>query len=388
MGERQKRRNWWFAVDAPGLDLYERQALPATSLLDSLYAQLVGELDQENGAFAWWSGHSDWKTLTMLADYLLQSILGSSEALVAASFAAQEHREQTYAETDAAKRLWREFVKAGQKNSRRFAEAHTSSDRTRRRTQRIIQSAESCFFHLMQTLDRLAVAVIIVGGFEVDVSGDVYWTTLESIATEAHSQKPKASVLGKGRVEPLGTAGRDLQLKLLTAVKDWQSFGETDWLTWLRHTRNAMTHRSPAKRLNVIIDDQMVWPFYKQPKWSELQSLVFGVGETGTSMLDAFIMRSSVDVLDGLCASTTKVVVALTEAMKSCWEARRSDPATIIQQGKQWPTIEPTKSALAFPEYGKALTPPVDGHGHTNDLDGIRWTAARVDDSRRRDWYK
>jgi hypothetical protein len=169
-------------------------------------------------------------------------------------------------------------------------------------------------------------------------------------------------------------------------VVNWQDFGEREWLPWMRQTRNSMTHRSPSKRTNVIADDQLIWPFYKQPKWSELQSLVFGVGPKGSSLLDAYILRTSVDVLEGLCDSTAKLVTATTERMVGCWQARRADPAAIIQHGKQWPAVEPNRPPMNFPGYGNPRT--VQGDSIiTNDVDGIRWTAARLDDSRRNDWY-
>jgi hypothetical protein len=243
-----------------------------------------------------------------------------------------------------------------------------------------------CFFHLMQTLDRVAAAVIIVGGFQVDDVTDVYWTTLESLTQELASEKTKGG-LAKGRVEPVGSAGRDAQKALVVPVVDSAKFGEHDWLPWMRHTRNAMTHRSPAKKLNVLADNQLVWPFYKQPKWSELQSLVFGIGIQGEHLLDAYILKTSVEVVEGLCVSTTKLVAALTETMKVCWDARRSNPAMIIQQGRQWPKVQPMNGMLNFPGYGKALDIPGDTIV-TNDADGLRWTAARLTDDRREDWYK
>jgi hypothetical protein len=142
-----------------GLEPYERRVEVATAPLLQLYERLVRELDQANGAFSWWSGHSDWKTLTMLADYLLQSVLGTREAIVAASFAASDHREMMHAETYAAKAVWKALLSAGKANSMRFAEALPQDGQARRRAQRITQSAESCFFHLMHALDRLAAAV-------------------------------------------------------------------------------------------------------------------------------------------------------------------------------------------------------------------------------------
>jgi hypothetical protein len=51
---------------------YEKRVAGATDALDVLAARLVGELDEQNGGFPSWVGHSDWKTLTLLSDYLIQ----------------------------------------------------------------------------------------------------------------------------------------------------------------------------------------------------------------------------------------------------------------------------------------------------------------------------
>jgi hypothetical protein len=61
------------AVDAED---YERRVAAAPDALDVLAALLIGELDGQHRGFSWWVGHSDWKTLALLADYLIQSVYG------------------------------------------------------------------------------------------------------------------------------------------------------------------------------------------------------------------------------------------------------------------------------------------------------------------------
>jgi hypothetical protein len=73
---------------------YEKRVAGATVPLDAFYVQLVGELDDQDGGITWWKGHCDWKTLTLVSDYLIQSVLGVSDALLAASFAAKTHRQK------------------------------------------------------------------------------------------------------------------------------------------------------------------------------------------------------------------------------------------------------------------------------------------------------
>ncbi|MBS4729714.1 hypothetical protein MSM1_15640 [Mycobacterium sp. SM1] len=53
---------------------YEKRVAAATDALDVFAARLIGELDEKDGGFSCWVGHSDWKTLAIVADYLIQTI--------------------------------------------------------------------------------------------------------------------------------------------------------------------------------------------------------------------------------------------------------------------------------------------------------------------------
>jgi|SRR5271170_1632156 len=251
----------------------------------------------------------------------------------------------------------------------------------------ITQSAEQCFFHLGQALDRLAAALFIVGGVERrDVAG-VYWTDITKQGGILDELK-RATPYKHPRVELPDTAGRAIQEALLSPIRQPDDFGEPGWLDWLRDTRNAMTHRPPAVKFDLMrTGGGVVRLFYREPKWSELQALVFGPAQTG-ELLDIFILRPSEDVLDGLCASTSQLTVALTDRMATCWNARKTQPRNIIQHGCQWPMVTPTPSSQ-FGGYGEDLSQSL--HGDTvasNDVEGLRWSAARVTDDRRRDWFR
>jgi hypothetical protein len=156
----------------------------------------------------------------------------------------------------------------------------------------------------------------------------------------------------------------------------------------MRDTRNAMTHRPPAVKFDLITNNRrVVRLFYREPKWSELQALIFGPMLTG-ELLDSLIVRPSEDVLDGLCDSTTKLAVALTDEMTNCWDRRKNDPSLIVPHGCQWPTVRPTPT-VAFNGYGEDLSQSVQTNTiASNDFEGKRWTAARATDDRRRDWTK
>lgn len=374
----------WHVTKPTDLDGFEKRVAAATTRLDDFFTELIGELDEVNGGFAWWQGHSDWKTLTSLADYLLQSIQGAEEALLSASLAAQVHRQMMFAEQQALKSAWTAVGKAGGSAADMMA-AIPRDSQARRRALTITSSAEDCFFHLGQALDRLAAAAIIVGGFELPKASDVtsiYWSTLDQYATMLKSGNATSTVL-----QPLGTDGRSAQEALVVPVQDWQQYGVTDWLPWMRATRNAMTHRPVGMKLNMMtVDMQLTRLLYRQPKWSELQSLVFGAKPPAKPFFGSYLISASQDILDGLCDSTTKLVEALVLSMTSCWNARKAVPSMIVQHGAQWPVIEPPQPTIAFAGYGSPLKFAGDMLV-MNPLDRRRWTAARITDDRRAEWY-
>jgi hypothetical protein len=369
------------------LEPYERRVEPATTPLADFRARLLRELDQRHGAFRWWSEFSDWKTLNMIADYLLQSLAGASEALLSASFAAQTHYQTVASYNEMLDAAWKRVAATGTKDPRAFIDAVPNDAASRTLRLQIAHSAEQCFFHLGQTLDRLAAALFIVGGFERrDVAG-VYWTDITK-SGGLLDELTRAKLYKHPQVEPPSTAGRAIQEALLAPIRQPDDFGEPGWLDWLRETRNAMTHRPPAVKFDLMrTDGGIVRLFYREPKWSELQALVFGPAQTG-ELLDTFILRPSEDVLDGLCDSTSKLIVALTDRMATCWDARKKRPSTIIQHGCQWPTVRPTPIST-FDGYGEDLSQKVQADTiASNDVEGLRWSAARVTDDRRRDWHR
>jgi hypothetical protein len=369
---------------------YERRVQPATASLSAFSNQLVDELDLTDGAFPWWAGHADWKPLTLIADYLIQSVMGASEALVSASFSAKTHREALYAESWALTKAWRELAQSGETNIHAFTAAMPRDATARRRSLAVTQSSEDCLYHLGQTLDRLACALIIVGGFAVS---DVVSKDWGHVAGTPSRDGLVADLAANDRirVQPSGTVGRTLQTDLLAPVTASDSYGVPGWLEWMRDTRNAMTHRSPATKINLLLGSvnsqlRVARVFYRQPRWSEVQSLVFGTGQgASSSLLDGFVLRSSEDVLDGLCEAMKTLVVALVDAMVTTWEARRANPGVISQPGCQWVHISPAESPSAFQGWGEDISASFQGDS-VMMRDGRRWIAARVMDDRRSDW--
>ncbi len=379
------------------LEDYEQRVAGATRRLGEFTSQLADELDRQNGGFRWWTGFSDWKTLTMLSDYLVQSLGGTSESLLSASLQAEVHRQARSEEDEVFRKALAEFEASGSQDTETFLNALLNVPHARRRSLTITESAEACLFHLGQTLDRLAAAVIIVGGFGFKDVATAYWSDLEKLAAPLSPASTTSQPPGTSRqattqalmtpVEPLGTPGRAAQEALVAPVLGWQQFGPTDWLTWMRDARHGLTHRSPASKFTAAAGDRMARLFYRQPRWSEVQALVFGSKPPNRPIFDTFILTAGTDVLDGLCDSTAQLVESLTDAMMTCWAARKANPMMIVQQGRQWRKVDPDEPLSQFPGYGDSVS--LDSRQiHLSPVDTKRWLAARVHDDRRRDWYR
>lgn len=349
---------------------YEKRVAVATDPLDSFYCQLIGELDEQNGGFVWWAGYSDWKTLAMLSDYLIQLVGGVSESLLSASLAAKTHREKVTADQYKHKEAWQQG-----KNPLPLDAAG------RRRALEITQSAESCSFHLGQALDRLAVAIIIVGGFEINDAVKLDWGTVEEAAEELKAGSARE------RYQPANSPGRTAQEALVAPALDWHPFGPDEWFPWMRDTRNGITHRAPASKMLIVTTDQkLARVFYRQARWSELQALVYGAKPPNKPFFGTYVMTASEDTLDGLCESTAKLIKSMTDAMTTCWSARQANPQMIVQHGRQWRLVEPTEPMSRFPGYGPTITPAGD-YMRMHPQNAKRWEAARVTNDRRKDWY-
>jgi hypothetical protein len=366
-------------VAPESIEDYEQRVQPARSLLNNFYKQLITELDVSSGAFRWWEGHSDWKTLTLLADYLIQSVSGAAEALLAASYAAKTHEEDAVS-------LHEDYSKAMHTASGPddLLKALDLEGKGKERELRINHSSEHCFFHLSQALDRLAAALAIVGVIgDTDVA-TIYFTQVQALANVANKQANDSLE----RVEPLGTLGRAAQIAMLTHVNSADDYGPADWLTWLRDSRNAATHRSPSIKPRLGTHDRIVTIFYRQPKWSEKQTFIFGKGPPPNPLIGCFIPSSSVSILNGMCDSMAKFVAAITADMTACWQTRRANPGMVIQRGRQWPVIQPPGPPSVFAGYDQDIDLAGFSGGALmlNPNDAKRFSAARAMDDRSDEW--
>jgi hypothetical protein len=84
---------------------------------------------------------------------------------------------------------------------------------------------------------------------------------------------------------------------------------------------NRSTHRAGAKKIVLpTTDNKIARVFYRQPRWSELQSLVYGGKPPNRPFYGTYVMSASEDVLDGLCGSTIKLIEAMIGAGDADYE--------------------------------------------------------------------
>lgn len=150
------------------MEEYERLVSRATDALNTLHAAVSDDLDPEGGGVRWWHGYTDWKRLTLIGEYLLDALAGTSQSLLYASLATRHHREQTYADNTWLMKVWSDVGRRVPAPTHHdFFAASQRGDHERRRERTINMAGEQCFYHLAQALDRLASAMVAVGAARI-----------------------------------------------------------------------------------------------------------------------------------------------------------------------------------------------------------------------------
>lgn len=350
-------------------------------MLNAFSNQLVDDLDADAGGLRPWVGHTDGPRLALLSDYLIQCVVGASEALLDAALAVEEHTQQLTADnTWSIQRQRAVSQQPGASGSQIMAAMWSRNEHEQRRERRIYASAEHCLAHLVQALDRLSAAVVIVAGLKIPAL-KMGWPALARYAEEPD---PKAKVFDAPTKE-----GVVLQRHLVGLALTWPDHGPTDWLPWLLETRNAMTHRGLSTRFVLGLSERgggyagMLRAFYAQPSLSDMQSMA----QTGRTRKEFFgqhiIARHSNVVLAGLVSSTSDLVAAITVELVAAWGRRREDPGLVIQPGRQW-NLE-AGASFGFPGYGQEPRIAADTL-RVHPTYAKRLTAAKVLDGHERFW--
>jgi hypothetical protein len=361
---------------------WEKQVEPAVRAISTLHSEVLDDLDADNvdnGGIGWWQGMTSWRHLALLSDYLLQSLSGACSSLQYAAYAANEHRSVDAAMDLKLRSHWRKGF-----NPDKLLPERTDTDRTTE--VRRAMTIEQVMYHLAQSLDRLAPAVLIVGAVNVRGVRELDWGALASTSRKLSLPSFEKNALKDAAYStfaPAGSPGRAIQEALFEPLADLDRYGQPDWLTWLRQTRNAATHRAPGIQWHMLKGKRGAPTGFhrglaRNPKWTDIENLVRQPHDRRS--LEAVVLAPSTpDVLDGLVSSTVKLAEALGASMLTCWQARRATPEVLTQPGRQWHDLEP-KAPLRFMGDG----PPVHlllGEGatvHVGTELGRRIKAARI----------
>ncbi len=368
------------------MDLEDHEAAiePATTAFQALYRAVLDDVDEVNSGIAWWHGYTDWRRLTLIAEYLLDSTLGVSRSLAEASLCAKLHREQLFADNNWLNARWKALGESSPNPgpSEFIRAAVTRNGHERSRELHVEMTAEHCFYHLAQALDRVAAGVVAVGAIKRISLMTVDWGKLDSPRNATRDNQQSKFL------EPVGAPGRDLQDLLMTTAENWSSHGPNDWLPWLIRARNSAAHRPPKLNMSFLLGGKsgsmgMLHPFYRQPGWTDTETLAAGSGGHGPA--EIFILKQTPQIVDGLVGSVTGVTASLGEVMLKVWRTRRDDPRLLVQPSEQWPTLlgQPT---LDFPGYGPDARVHKNAQVHVSPDSAKRLTASRVMDAARGQW--
>ena len=229
------------------------------------------------------------------------------------------------------------------------------------------------FRALAQALDCLAAIVVGV----VDVPADIQsaaWVQVNKRLNRLASQ-----------VGPRAEAAQGLLQAQVEA-------GPAGWLTWVVDTRNMLVHRPWL--LDVI--DRKFGDLDAQPQnefWESLRSVHHLPKFPRHSLIESFVLRQqslraeyleedAQVTLEGVMASTLKLVVQSCRILADHWNLRRANPELAVQRNaaKQWKFKSDEEE---FAGFAPGSSPLEDGDLVVNHRVGARLIAAGVDDEGR-----
>lgn len=364
-------------------DDYERRVEPATALLDSFAAEVLQDLDEQVGGISWWDGQIDFRRRVVLSEYLIDSVNGAAEALLDSSLQAQTHREALFADDAWLRRVWSEVAESGSSSNQDFIKAMQRDGAARRRERQIDSSATHSIGHMLRALDCLAAAILIVGAVPQGVRR-TDWKDVVKLAEQCRDGRTTP------KLEPLASPGRELQVELFGHVLRDAEHGPEDWLAWLSATRNSRIHRGARIQWHLLYGDRrraqgLLRPFPPNPDLTDVELMSRRPAGSTDDVFDSVrLVKHSAEMVDGCLGSIASFVVELAEALRSCWDARRSAPAVLCQRGAQWQDLERV-AHLQFAGYGK--DPQLIGNEmHVGTELAKRLKSAHVMDAQRSRW--
>lgn len=318
--------------------------------LSRLEREMLDDLDVERYGFGWWHGHVEVKRIAIMSDYLVGSVSGTQLAIADASYALSEYTQQVFAHDK-----WQQQQIAAlgpRRDDASVLAALRLDSAAEKRERRIRLHREHFFYHVAQTLDRMAAIVIGVGALKMDlVMAD--WMNLCRFTPKAGHQP------ADGYAE---------QVALLDLVRATVAdAGPPDWLDWSLAQRNSRAHRAPKfgfvamTRGSRKTSSRFISLLHRQPRWSDTEAFV--ARRKDDHIAGIYLLQDPAVVMTGILASLNDTCVAITEACTDLWLRRRANPALLVQRAALWPKLE---------------TAPLQFGGYGSDLDFVMTGAMRV----------
>jgi hypothetical protein len=364
-------------------DDYERTVAAATTALTRFSSEVIEDFDEEVGGVGWWDGQIDFRRHVVLSEYLVDSVNGATEALLDAALEAQNHREALHADDTWLRRVWAAAAEAGPNENENFLRAMQRDGAARKRERQIDSSATHSVSHMLRALDCLAAAMLIVGAVPQGVRR-ADWNDVVKLAEQCAERRATA------KLEPLDSSGRGLQTELFSHALRAGDHGPDDWLPWLFATRNSRIHRGARVHWLLLYGDRrrargLLRPFPPNPDFTDVELMSRRPISSTSGAVDSLrLIKHSTAVIDGCLESMTAFVSELAEALRKCWDARRTLPAVLCQRGAQWQDLERV-AELNFPGYGE--DPQLIGNEmHVGPELAKRLKSAHVMDADRSRW--
>jgi hypothetical protein len=338
-----------------------------------LYEEMLDDLDTEFYGFGWWQGYMDQRRIALISEYLIASVIGVRDAISDAAFCFKEWTEQKYAD-DTWVRQTLKALGSGASDQDVLRALHRRGNNKKRET-RIKLASEHVFYHLAQSLDRLAAVVIGVTALNTSILR-ADWSQVGSVAK---FRKAQSDSKRQGQPPEGATLQADVRVKLLEIV---EQAGPTDWLNWVDGMRNTHSHRAP--KISMILTHRqskkelprLITLLERQPRWALTEELVGGKGE---SLEDVWLMRDPRGIHAGCVRSIALVMKEALTLLIDVWQRRKADPTLLLQPAGQWSKVleEPL---LAFDGYGEPIPTPAAGTIRVSPDTGRRMQASGIFD--------
>lgn len=340
---------------------YVKPVRHSVDQLMALYNEMLDDLDEDRHGFSWWHGHLDVPRIAIMSEYLISSVNGAQQALTDAAFALNEFNEQTFAHDH-----WQQgrIASVGTAPGDESIFRALSLDKAaEKRERRIRLHSEHFFYHVAQSLDRLAAIILGVGALPRSLLR-ADWGVLTNLS------------LKEGRQPAEGIVAQDeLLSQVLATARD---AGPQDWLSWTLAERNTNAHRAP--RLGFIVmtrgsrqkSSRLVHILHRQPQWSDTE--IFAAQRRDQHLSGIFLIEDPADVMTGVLKSLDQTCSAITALLRDFWSRRRASPQLLIQPGSQWPKLNDVP--LQFEGYNAPMPIITEGTARVSPDMGKRMKAS------------